>query len=119
MDTVLIHGMQCDVVIGAYASERQSPQRVEVDLELGIENNRSSHTDQLQDAIDYDSVIDQFRAWLSETHFCLLEALAEYLAQKLLATFPIQQVRLRICKQRLGVAGRRVGVEIVRNRVTG
>ena len=59
----------------------ESPQTIEIDLEIGIPSEAPCHSDNIGDTIHYGVVVERLRKALSEQHFLLLEALAEYIAK--------------------------------------
>ena len=81
MDTIFINELRLDILIGVYDWERQVPQSVQFDLEIGIPQRRSAHSDHLADTIDYAAVTRRIEASLKENHFGLLERVAEHIAE--------------------------------------
>jgi dihydroneopterin aldolase len=68
--------------------------------------------------VDYGKVVERIRDDLRDTHFKLLEALAEHIAKVLLHDFNAQWVKISIAKLSHIRGVRQVGVTIFRQRVT-
>lgn len=115
MDTIFLHGVRAKTLIGWYEWERVAPQVVELDLEIGLPSSQASCSDNLVDTIDYDKVVNEVRTSLMEQHFQLLEALAEHIANLIMANFGAPWVRVSVTK--LGILHEvgRVGVTIERH----
>jgi dihydroneopterin aldolase len=103
---------------GVYEDEQQNPQPFEVDVELALNLQPAGLSDDLDQTIDYSRVFDTCRQIVESTRFNLIEALAEAIAQELLAGWPADEVTIRIRKPRVKMAGtlRAAGVEIRRRR---
>lgn len=111
---MLICGLQAAAHIGVSAAERAQPLMLHLDVELGLSLRKAGQSDRLADTVDYAAVADCLRAWCATSRCRLLEALAETLAAKLLAGFPIAWVRLTICKKAI-LDGATAGISIVRH----
>lgn len=99
MDNVCIENLQTEAVIGVYAFEQQAPQPLLIDLELATDFTRAFASDHLQDALDYDAISQQVRAFCQQSRYALLEALAGGLIRLLLSEHStIDQVTIRIRK---------------------
>jgi dihydroneopterin aldolase len=113
LDSMVFHGTH-----GVYEDEQQTPQPFEVDVELALNLQPAGLSDDLEQTVDYGRVFETCRQIVESTRFNLLEALAEAIAQELLAGFPAREVTIRIRKPevRLGGTLRSAGVEIRRRR---
>ncbi len=110
MDTIFINDFKLKLLVGIYDWERQVPQTVQFDLEIGIPGSRAAQSDTIADTIDYAKVVQRIEQSLSESRFSLLEKLAEHVAQLILKEFKSPWVRVSITKlaplrnvKRLGV----------------
>jgi 7,8-dihydroneopterin aldolase/epimerase/oxygenase len=88
-----------------------------VDLELVLDLGPAGRTDDLASTVDYGSLAGRVAELVGGRPRKLLEALAEDLAQLVLADERVRQVRVRVTKPQapLPVDGR-VAVEITRDR---
>ena len=114
MDTIFISELRLDILIGVYDWERQVPQAVQFDIELGIPGRRAAHSDRLEDTIDYAAVTRRIEASLRENHFGLLERVAEHIAKLIDREFGAPWVKVTIAKPGAIPAARDVGVIIER-----
>jgi dihydroneopterin aldolase len=106
---------------GVYEEEQQTPQPFEVDVELVLNLQPAGLSDDLGQTIDYSRVFDTCRQIVESTRFNLIEALAEAIAQEILAGFAADEVTIRIRKPKVQMGGmlRAAGVEIRRRRAAG
>ncbi|MBB5019503.1 dihydroneopterin aldolase [Chitinivorax tropicus] len=116
MDIIFVHEVRIDTLIGVYEWERQAPQTLQLDLEIGLPQTVACQTDNINDTIDYGKVVERLRQTLAEQHFLLLEALAEHIAQLILSEFGAPWVRISVAKIGLLRGVKRVGVCIERGK---
>lgn len=118
MDKILLHGLQFYGFHGLEPQERRRGQAFIVDVELSLDLARAGREDRITFTVDYAEVFRLVRRTVEEERFGLLEALAEAIAQRLLATYPVEQVLVRLKKPRSPVGGTYAyfGVEITRRR---
>ncbi|KZE32840.1 dihydroneopterin aldolase [Crenobacter luteus] len=114
MDIIFLREVRADTIIGVYEWERQAPQAIELDLEIGIPSEVPCHTDNIGDTIHYGVVVDRLRRALAEQHFLLIEALAEYIAKVIREEFGAPWVRVAVTKLGILPGVKRVGVMIER-----
>ncbi len=118
MDKIFISGLEIQTMIGIYPEERTAQQPLLLDIELCIDTHKAASSDAITDTINYDALAMRVRQLAAESHFFLLEALAEHLAQSVMQEFSAGGVRLRIHKPdaiRNSLAtAKSVGIEITR-----
>ena len=78
MDTIFIREFRVDAWVGIYEWEKQRPQTLEMEIEIGIPGNEVGRTDNIHDTVNYGEVVSRVVAELAERRFKLLEALAEH-----------------------------------------
>ncbi|WP_061168905.1 dihydroneopterin aldolase [Caballeronia hypogeia] len=117
MDIVYIEGLTGQTVIGIDVSELHEPQTVRMNLAIGVPSIRACHTDRIEDTVNYAAVREAI-LHLLETHgLQLLEALAERIAQLVIADFGAHWVRVSLAKPAKFEDVDAVGVVIERRRV--
>jgi len=118
-DRIVLDGMAFRAIHGVNPEEQVTPQRFEVDVELALDLGPAGRTDDLEQTVDYGRVYARCREIVENRHFGLIEALAEAIAADVLASFPVDEVTVRVRKPdvRLGGVLRSAGVEIRRRRV--
>ena len=121
MDKLIIDSLELYAAVGVTAAERQVGQWLCISAELACDLSAAGQSDQLGDTISYATVAQRLHAVATERPFLLLEALAEAMAQRLLAEFPIAELRLRVVKRPppLPLKLASIGVEIVRRPTQG
>ncbi|HEX6828662.1 MAG TPA: dihydroneopterin aldolase, partial [Burkholderiales bacterium] len=116
MDTIFLHEMRVDTVIGVHAWERLRPQTLELNIDIGLPGAGAGSSDAIADTIDYESVERRIREDLSQLHLTLLETLAEHVAAIILNEFGAPWVKLSVAKIGILPNVKRVGVSIERRR---
>lgn len=116
MDTVFLHGLEVDCVIGIWDWERQFAQTLEIDVDLGTDIRKAAQSDSIDDTVDYKAVTKRIMQLAETGGFLLVEALAEAIAQAVLTEFDVHWTRVRINKKSAVRQVREVGVLIERAR---
>lgn len=116
MDTLFLHGLKAETLIGVYDWERQQRQTLLLDVDIGTDARPAGRSDNIGDTIHYGEVAEALRHNLAQQQFLLLEALAEHVAQFLLDDFGALWVRVRVTKPGILAQVREVGVQIERSR---
>ncbi len=114
MDIIFLREIRAETLIGVYEWERQAPQTIEIDLEIGIPNDTPCHTDDINDTIHYAIVVERLRTELATRHFLLLEALAEHIGKLIREDFSAPWTRVSVAKLGILPGVKRVGVTIER-----
>jgi dihydroneopterin aldolase len=117
-DKILLRGAQFFGHHGVGDAERQVGGRYTVDVEVDYDLAPAGASENLADTISYSQVYERVRDLVERGSFRLVEALADAIAQDLLAHFPALGVRVRVLKTPPPIAGivDAAGVAIVRTR---
>lgn len=118
-DRIVLSNMVFQARHGYYDHEQVTPQRFEVDVELGFDLRPAGLDDDLAQTIDYAAIYEAVRQIVESTTFRLLEALAEAISHEVLADFPpVEHVLVRVRKPEVSLGGPLdyAGVEIRRDR---
>ncbi len=115
-DRMLLHGMVFYGYHGVSPEEQRLGQRFVVDVELETDLSKSGDSDDLADTIDYGKVYETVAPIVQGAPYRLLEALATAIANKVLQTFPVNGVLVRVKKPGVPLPGALdyAGVEVVR-----
>lgn len=116
MDIVFIENFTGQTVIGIDSSEQDVPQPVRMNLAIGVPSIRACTTDRIEDTVNYAAVRSALHALLVSHRMQLLEALAETVAQLLMADFGAHWVRVSLAKPAKFDDVAAVGVHIERQR---
>lgn len=115
-DTILIHDLAIDCVIGIHPWERAHPQRLWMDVEMDYDVRGAAAGDDFTQTVDYDACSQGITRLAVAGGFRLIETLAERVAAWLIETTPITAVTVRVKKPQALLAARWAGVEIRRRR---
>jgi len=99
MDTIYIHDLRADTVIGVFDWERRIRQTVVFDIEMAADVRRAAASDRLDDTLDYKSIAKRVKQFVAGSEFRLVETLAEGVAALVLAEYPVSWVRLKLNKR--------------------
>lgn len=106
--------MKCH--IGVTARERRKRQTIMADIAIKCDLRRAGKSDCLKDTIDYAVLAKTIAALAAKKSFCLLESLAENIAETCLADSRIQQITVKAAKTGVLANVRTVEAAITRNR---
>ena len=98
MDNIIIKGIRFHGSHGVPKEERKIGGHYEIDAILQVSLAKAGKSDDLENTIDYASVVDQIVEIGTQQEFHLVEAMAETITGKLLSDFPIESVHLTIKK---------------------
>ncbi len=119
-DRILLWGMQFYAYHGVHPEERRLGQGFAVDMEVELDLSPAGRSDALETTVNYGALYDTVRAIVEGEPRQLVEAIAEAIAERVLAAYPaIRAVTVRVWKLSPPIAGavvERVGVEIRRSR---
>ncbi|MDT2019876.1 dihydroneopterin aldolase [Methylocella sp. CPCC 101449] len=109
---VIIEQLELHAYHGWHKHEKEFGQAFAIDIEFEVDMAIEAASDQLQDALDYDAIVNTVRRLFVESHYKLVEAAAAALASGLLDQFArVDAVHLRIRKlkppipERIGAVG--------------
>lgn len=115
-DRIFLRDLRTEAIIGIYDWERKIKQTISIDLELPTDVRRAARTDKIEDTLDYKKITKRMLAFIDDSHYELVETLAEALAQLILREFGCEWVKLSVNKPGAIRGSRDVGVMIERTR---
>jgi len=98
MDIIFIHELRIDTLIGIYEWERQAPQTIQLDLEVGLPGEHAAHSGRIGDTIDYSKIVGRIEQLFKEQHYSLLEQAGEAIAEVIMGEFKAPWVKVSIAK---------------------
>lgn len=107
---IFLQGLTAHSLIGVYPEERNGPQALLIDVEVGLPSLAAFQSDHFRDTIDYAGVAALIRTEAQAQSFALLERLAHHLCEAICARFGAPWVRIRIVKPEIIPGARAVGV---------
>ncbi|MDB9958173.1 dihydroneopterin aldolase [Oceanospirillaceae bacterium] len=116
MDTVYVHGLAVDTVIGIFDWEREIRQKVVLDVEMAVDISASAATEDIDRTVSYKDVSDRLTQFVEQSEFLLVETMAEEIAALILAEFSVPFVRIKLGKPDAIANAMDVGVMIERGK---
>ncbi len=118
---VFIRDLVLFASIGVYPSEHAAPQRIRINLDMGVDDESALPLsrpavgrDDLARVVDYETIFNKARAIVSATHVQLVETLAERIAESILTDPRIRLIRVKVEKLDVFADAASAGVEIER-----
>lgn len=119
MDTIFLHELKVDAVIGIWDWERKIRQTVVIDLDMAANIRKAAETDSVEDTLNYKLVAKRVQQFVADSEFQLVETLAENIARIVIDEFGIAWVRVRVNKPGAIRGAKDVGVIIERGDRSG
>jgi 7,8-dihydroneopterin aldolase/epimerase/oxygenase len=115
---VEIRGLSIFTHHGVTEAERETGQRLEIDVSFDVPDCDAMLTDRLDDTVDYAEVCDIVVLAATERSYKTLERLCHVITERLMERFSCESVRVRAAKPEppLPLAVGQVAVEVVRER---
>lgn len=115
-DKILLSGMQFYGRHGVFPEEKAMGQKFIFDVELTLDLRKAGETDDVNHTINYADIYAAVKNIVTQKNFNLIEALAETVAQEILANYRIDQVRVNVRKPHAPISGifDYMGCEIIR-----
>lgn len=119
MDTIFLHKLKVDTVIGIWDWERKIRQTVVIDLDMAADIRKAAKTDSVDDTLNYKRVSKRVQQFVADSSFQLVETLAERIAELLIGELGVSWVRVKVNKPGAIRDARDVGVVIERGERPG
>ncbi|MDM7914251.1 MAG: dihydroneopterin aldolase [Candidatus Eisenbacteria bacterium] len=101
MDVIRLRDVVVFPKLGVADFEKESVQKVTLDVELHLDLQQAGATDDVARTVDYQRVYRRIREVADEQKFHLIEALAGSIARTILEEFPVQKTVVRVRKTNL------------------
>ncbi len=98
MDIVFVRQLEVDAIIGIYDFERETPQPLVIDLDMGFDIGAAANSENINDALNYKTLTDDLREFVAHSKFLLIETLAEKICEMIQKDFAVQWVKLTLHK---------------------
>lgn len=118
-DCIFLEGLTFYGYHGVNAEERELGQRFEVDVRVYLDLGAAGRSDSIGDTVSYTDIYRVVQSTVEKESYYLLEAVAEALAKRLLTSFSVTAVHIRMKKPSPPVHGAvtgSAGVEIYREK---
>jgi len=111
---VFIRDLVVPCSIGIHDHEKESPQRVRLNLDLSVHEPADAVNDDYANVVCYEQIANEMRGLIGRGHVNLVETLAEDIATICLEKVRVRSVRVRVEKLDILADASSVGVEIER-----
>lgn len=104
---IIMNGLKFRGYVGVLAEEKSLGQDFTVDLVLELLHDQAFFSDRLSDTVSYADVFDQVKKIVSTVNFDLIEKLAGYIAEQVIASYPriLAAVEVTVGKPQAPIAG--------------
>lgn len=117
MDKIIIRDLLVSGIIGVNADEREKPQDILINIEMDTDTKIAGHSDDIQDCINYSTVMKKVFNHAEMVRRFTVEALAEDIARLCLEDPRVLKVHVRVEKPKAARFTKSVGVEIERAQI--
>jgi dihydroneopterin aldolase/D-erythro-7,8-dihydroneopterin triphosphate epimerase len=114
MDKILIKDLRLRCIIGINEFERREKQDVTINIVIWSNLTEAAKTDDIRKTVDYKEITKGIIKLVEGSEFCLVETLAEKIAESCLEHAGIKKVRVTLEKPGALRFARSVGVSILR-----
>ena len=115
-DTVFVHELKVETIIGIWGWERKIRQTVSIDLEMGADIRRAAATDSIDDTLNYKAISKRVQQFVADSEFQLVETMAEKIAELVLQEFKVPWIQVRVSKPGAIRGAKNVGILIRRSK---
>jgi dihydroneopterin aldolase len=113
-DKIFINELTLSCIIGVFDFERKLKQNVIITIELHLDISTAGKTDDINDTVNYQAIVDDVTKTVERSQFHLLEALAERVAAICLKDNRVKHAHVKIEKPKAIPNAKSSAVEIVR-----
>lgn len=112
---VFITDLTLEALIGVYEHEKITPQKIVINIDLTVSEDKSSIDDKLIGVVCYETIVNKIKTIIANGHVNLVETLAEDFATACLEDSRVIATRIRLEKPEAIVEAASVGIEIERS----
>lgn len=99
MDIIFLGGLEIETIIGIFDWERETKQKIILDIEMAFDIKKAALSDNIEDTLDYKAVSKNVIKMVESSNFFLVEKLAEEITQLILNDFNVTWVKLTLNKK--------------------
>lgn len=97
-DRLSVHGLAIHANHGVFDFERRDGQEFVIDLVLDVDTRAAAHSDDLQETVDYGTLVDEVRSAVANDPVDLIETLAQRIADVCLRHALVAAVEVTVHK---------------------
>jgi len=98
MAKVKIENLRLRTIIGTFDIERGEKQDIITNIEFSYDSKKAAETDDLTYAVDYKAMIDKIQDDVEDSHFFLLEKLADHIMSIIKTFDTVYDVTVKVGK---------------------
>lgn len=98
LDVITLTGVQADGTHGVLESEHRDPQPFVVDAVMWVDMSDACRSDDLADTVSYSQIAERIVSVIHGEHCDLIERLAQKIADSILLSYRVRQVRVTVHK---------------------
>jgi len=114
LDIVFIRELEIETIIGIYDWERKIKQKISINVDMATDIKKAANSDHIDDTLSYKTVAKRLIAFVEDSRYELVEALAENICDIIMNEFKVPWVRLELHKLGAVSGSKSVGVIIER-----
>jgi len=99
MDIIFLGGLEIETIIGIFDWERETKQKIILDIEMAFDIKKAAISDHIEDTLDYKTVSKNIISLVENSSFFLVEKLAEEITKLILNDFNVSWVKLTLNKK--------------------
>ncbi len=112
---VFITDLTLEALIGVYEHEIINPQKIVINIDLTVSEDKTSIDDKLMGVVCYETIVNKIKTIIAAGHVNLVETLAEQFADACLEDSRVIAARIRLEKPQAISEAASVGIEIERS----
>ncbi len=116
MDRIIIRDLKVRCIIGINDEERREKQDVIINISMDADLSKAGRSDKAEDTVDYRAVKKTIVNMVESSHYFLIEALAQAIADICLQNQAVNEVTVSVDKPNALRFAQSVAVEITRKR---
>ena len=116
MDKIFLKNLRLLTRIGLFEWEKQIEQIIRIDLEVGFDISKAAETDNVDYSLDYKSLSNSIKDYVSDNKHELIETLIESIANLVLVKFKVEYITISISKPGAIRDSEDVGITITRSK---
>ena len=97
-DRLVVRGLTVRGHHGVFEHERRDGQEFVIDLVLGVDTGTAARSDDLQDTVDYGTLVEEVRTAVTDDPVDLIETLAQRIADVCLRNALVETVEVTVHK---------------------
>jgi dihydroneopterin aldolase len=95
---IKIKNLKLKTVIGIHEWESAIDRQIIINIEIETDHEKSLSSDEISDAIDYDSIVSKIKDLISKNRYKLVEKMAQEIAELIMKDFRVKRCNLELDK---------------------